>query len=164
MKRVSIFLIGSLLALTACGGGNDGGGVASANSGAASAKPGASSRASLAPDQAQLKYAQCIRDNGVPNYPDDPKKIPNGFFIPEKAVKACEKWAQAAGGQTLDPNDPHTRDRFLKLAQCMRAHGIDWPDPKPGSFGGPPPDLSGTNKPKVRAALKICQKDWSTGN
>jgi hypothetical protein len=164
MKRVSILLIGSLLALTACGGGGGGDGVASASGGAASAKPGSSSGSSLAPDQAQLKYAQCVRDNGAPNYPDDSKKIPNGFFIPEKAVKACEKWAQAAGGKTIDPNDPQTRDRFLKLSRCMRAHGIDWPDPNPGSLGGPPPDLSGTNKPKVTAALKICQKGWPTGN
>lgn len=147
MKHAPALVLASLLALTACGGQQD---------------EAASSR-STAPDQARLKYAQCLRDNGVPNYPDDPSKVPNGISVPEKARKACAKWNQQAGGQTLDPNDPQTRDRFLKLARCMRAHGIDWPDPKPGSLGGPPPDLKGVkNKTKVQAALRICQRGWQT--
>ncbi|HZE30356.1 MAG TPA: hypothetical protein VE198_02830 [Actinoallomurus sp.] len=153
MKRASILLIAPLLALTACGGSPE-------NDGGAAARP--SSGRSLAPDQARLRYARCLRENGVPGYPDDPKQIPNGLTIPERAINACEQWAQAGGAKTLDPNDPQTRDRFLKLARCMRAHGVDWPDPRPGSLGGPPPDLAGVkNKAKVQAALKTCQQTWS---
>jgi hypothetical protein len=163
MKRASSLLFLPLLLVAACGGGRSGDGVASAGGGKASARTRAS--ASLSPEQARLIYARCLRQNGVPDYPDDPKKIPSGgIAIPQHAMEACAQWQKAMGGYTVDPNDPQTRDRFLKLARCMRAHGFDWPDPKPGSLGGPPPDMSGVkNKARMEATMKDCSKSWVRG-
>jgi hypothetical protein len=105
-----------------------------------------------------------MRANGVPDFPDDARDLPKGgLTIPDRAMKACRKWEAALGGKAVDPNDPATRDRFLKLARCMRAHGVDWPDPGGGTLGGPPPDLSGVkDKAKAESALKECQRSWSS--
>jgi hypothetical protein len=148
----------SLLALAGCGGTAAGNGVASAGHGKGSGTPSAAVRSSTDPQEAQLKYARCLREHGV-NMPDDPKDLPSGgLAISDTAEKACKKWMQGVG-TVLDANDPQTRDRFLKLARCMRAHGIDWPDPQPGSLGGPPPDYDGgDNKPKFDQALKACRQ------
>jgi hypothetical protein len=163
VKRPFILLVVPLLALTACGGNPPDHGIASADGGKASATTRASAGSSLSPDEARLRYARCMRDNGVATYPDDPKNMPKGgIHLSDKAVNACKKWQQAAAWKVIDGNDPETRDRFLKLARCMRAHGIDWPDPRPGGdLGGPPPDLSGVkDKAKVKTALKDCQRSW----
>jgi len=137
MRHALILL--ALLTATACGGHS---------TAAPSADPG----------EAQIKYARCLRANGLPNYPDDPRKLPSGgIAIPDRAVTACAKLRPP--GRTIDPSDPKVRDHFLKLARCMRSHGVDWPDPSPGDLGGPPPDLSGVpDKAKVEAWLKVCNR------
>ncbi|MBC6457218.1 hypothetical protein [Actinomadura sp. HBU206391] len=152
MNRVSTLLLTvPMLALTACGG-SSGDGIASAGGGKASAS--ASARASVDPDQAQLRYARCMRENGVA-MPDDPRDLPKGgLAIPDKAMKACEEFQKALGGTRIDMNDPETRDRFTKLAQCMRKHGFDFPDPP----NMPPPDFDGGNKPRFDRSLKDCGK------
>jgi hypothetical protein len=50
------------------------------------------------------------------------------------------------------------RDAQLKFAQCMREHGLDVPDPKPGDHGMRLSVPKGTSKDKVDAAQKACQK------
>lgn len=146
MKRIALFALPFLaLSLAACGGGS---------------KDGKSS--SVAPDQAKLRYAKCMRDNGV-NMPDDDKALPStGLEIPDKAQKACEKWEKQMGGKTIDMKDPATRDRFTKLARCMRGQGIDFPDPGPNGEM-PPPDFDGGNRTKFDAALKVCAKHLPGG-
>ena len=58
-----------------------------------------------------------------------------GAFDPkamEEADKACRDLLPA-GGMLGDPNatmDPALADQMLKFAQCMRDHGVDFPDPQ----------------------------------
>ena len=58
-----------------------------------------------------------------------------GEFDPkamEEADKACRDLLPA-GGMLGDPNatmDPALADQMLKFAQCMRDHGVDFPDPQ----------------------------------
>jgi hypothetical protein len=114
---------------------------------ASSASPegGASSSASTGTlQQAAIAYAKCMRSNGVPNFPG-PK--PEGGFLfnataridPSspafKAAQAkCRKLLPSGGppgpGSSTSPS-PQTLARFLRIARCMREHGVyDFPDPR----------------------------------
>ncbi|MDN3356459.1 hypothetical protein [Actinomadura sp. DC4] len=152
-----IVVFPALLGLVACGGKKDGDGVASAG-GSASASASATADAT----DAQLKFAQCMRENGV-NVPDpssgkgvrlqdtgaDPAKV-------EAATKKCQPLLQG-GGQIAPPNDPKAQDQMLKFAQCMREHGVKIKDPKPGSGGGMLQGGEGGSPEKLQAAQKACQ-------
>ncbi|MEU8343932.1 hypothetical protein AB0C74_19735 [Spirillospora sp. NPDC048832] len=126
-----------IFGLAACGGGDDGGGVATAGGAAAEASASASASASLSPEDARLRFAQCMRENGV-DVPDpgaaDEKALRFGKGVDRKklqgALEKCRQWLQA-GGQMPDLKDPKVRDQYVKFAQCMREHGVDIPDPGP---------------------------------
>jgi hypothetical protein len=74
----------------------------------------------------------------------------------------------ACGGGGADDATAGTGDRraefreaALKFAKCMREHGVDMPDPKPGeggriTLGGP--GMGPEDQPKMEAAQKACQK------
>ncbi|TMR06326.1 hypothetical protein ETD83_04905 [Actinomadura soli] len=119
-------------------GSDEGSGVASVG-GSAAAKASASppSGASLSPEDAQLRFAQCMRENGV-DVPDpgsvDQKAMRLGKGTDRKKLEAalekCKSWLKA-GGKLPDLKDPKTRDQYAKFAQCMREHGVDIPDPGP---------------------------------
>jgi hypothetical protein len=65
-----------------------------------------------------------------------------------------------SSGSTSSPTAPSSstdpRDTILQFARCMRANGVNMPDPAPGStsfrFGGP-----GQDKAKTSAAMQKCQ-------
>ena len=72
----------------------------------------------------------------------------------------------ACGGGSADEATAGTGDRAefreaaLKFAKCMREHGVDMPDPKPGEggrieLGGP--GMGPEDQPKMEAAQKACQ-------
>jgi hypothetical protein len=123
-------------------------------------------------ERAALDFAQCMRENGLPSFPD-PVPGPDGTFRLQRpagvstsqldaALANCKSEAQAAG---LDSGssaaDTSVQDQLLKLSRCMRANGIpEFPDPKGGSdlmtglhemFGDY--DL---NSPRVSKALNGC--------
>ncbi|MFF0520176.1 hypothetical protein ACFYTC_15810 [Actinomadura nitritigenes] len=137
MRIRVIVVAGAVLAgAVACGGGGDGGdGVASARG--AAVKASASPSRSLSPEDAQLKFAQCMRQNGV-DVPDpgsghaETMRIGKGAGREklQAAMKKCQSWLQA-GGKLPDLKDPKVRDQYVKFAQCMREHGVDMKDPDP---------------------------------
>lgn len=128
------------LSLTGCGDA-----VSRADDGIASAggaTPGASASASAsAPvdrQEAALKFAQCMREHGVDMADPGPD---GGIRITskkgdraktEQALKECEHLMQGAVRDGSGPIDQERYDQMVKYAQCMREHGIDMPDPKPG--------------------------------
>ncbi|MFI0407625.1 hypothetical protein [Actinomadura sp. 3N508] len=128
--------------------------------GAAAAKGSASASASLSPEDAQLKFAQCMRENGVdvPDPGGDQKSMRLGKGNDRKKLEAalekCRSWLKA-GGKMPDLKDPKTRDQYVKFAQCMREHGVDVPDPGPdGQIKIP----SGAVSPEaVEKARKACR-------
>jgi hypothetical protein len=102
---------------------------------------GSSSPSALGSDA--LAFAKCMRASGVPNFPDPQ---PGGGFllhasaalIASPAFKAaqakCHKLLPGGGppgpGSTTNPS-PQTLARFLRIARCMRKHGVeDFPDPR----------------------------------
>jgi hypothetical protein len=147
--------------LVACGGGQQDQTVAS---GGGSAKPSseASSNAPTNPQDAQVKFAQCMRENGVdvPDpVPGQPARIPSTGDDQTKleaATKKCQPILQSGGG-LVNPNDPKVQDRLVKFAQCMRKNGVNMPDPKPAD-GGKMQIPSGASQDKLQAAQKACSR------
>jgi len=120
------------VSLTACGG-SPSNGVA----GLGSTTTTSASSAAQTPLAAALKYANCMRSNGVTNYPDPsisgrPRSLnqidPNSpAFL--RAYTACRKDAPKGG---IGPPAPTVAQlRFaLAFAQCMHKHGFpQFPEP-----------------------------------
>jgi hypothetical protein len=134
----------ALVALVACTGGTGGPGVATLDSPDPSGSTGSSpSPSAVAPQDAALAYARCMRENGV-DMPD-PKvttgsggevMIDQGGGAPvtkEKmaaADKVCHHFMAAAAPNGQGPAmSAEDQDKILAFAKCMREHGIDMPDP-----------------------------------
>ncbi len=119
-----------------------------------------------------LALAQCMRAHGVADFPDPNAQgqiqmsgeatsdlNPNNPTF-QKAMSACQskmpKPSPAQQAQALQ--------NALKMARCMRAHGItDFPDPQSGpggrismSLNGSPSSDLNPNDPAFQAAQKVC--------
>jgi hypothetical protein len=144
-----------LLGLAACGGSGDSSGASDTSS-------------SDDPQDQAVKFAQCMRDNGV-DIPD-PQTDDQGRFSlrldggakvdkdkVDAAMKACKKYNPIGdGGRLRDlENDPEFQEAQLRWAQCMRDHGVDVPDPGSGEQRGVVVG-PGQNKEKVQAAMDAC--------
>jgi hypothetical protein len=165
--RICLTLAAAALAfVTGCGGEADGGGVATVGG---TATP--SSAPSADPDQGR-KFAQCMRDNGVPDFPDpgpdgqivtkdfDRKKLTSEAGI--KALQACRDLAPN-GGERGDL-DPAQQEQLRQWAACMRENGINMPDPNPntGGFLGLGGELPfDPDDPKFQAAMDACQDKFT---
>lgn len=128
-----------LLGLSAaCGNASDDGDDSSLPDAAgASSDTASGDEADLDPEDAMLKFAQCMRENGVDM--EDPKPgggvIVDGKGIPqeqmEAAQAACQKWMDLAepedGGQEMTEEE---KQSFLNAAACMRERGYNYPDPE----------------------------------
>jgi hypothetical protein len=131
--------------------------------------------------QKALKFSECMRANGEPNFPD-----PNGQGVIqgsgvdpnapafEKAQKACAK--DMGGGVAPSPaQQAKAQSDALAFSQCMRSHGVpDFPDPTFSSGGGirisirlhgsrgSSSDLD-PNSPIFQKAQKTCQPLMQAG-
>lgn len=129
------------------------------------------------PREAALRFAQCMRQHGVPDFPDpgangnieiqtqpgngassgpDP-----GSSTFQAAQRACQKYAPGGKSNGGKP-DAQMQRKALRFAQCMRDHGItDFPDPnfQDGGVGFHVPEGSSTldpNSPQFQAAQEAC--------
>jgi hypothetical protein len=119
---VGLAAVSSALVLAACG---------------SSGKPGRGSRSAVA--SAGIEYADCMRAHGVPNFPDPSSAagavqlLGSGINTQSPAFgsaqSACQKLLP--GGLPGRGGGSPTRIRQgVKLAYCMRAHGLSsFPDP-----------------------------------
>jgi hypothetical protein len=105
--------------------------------------PAASQSADRKARDAELKFAECMRENGI-DFPD-PQDGPGLVKIgkdesPEElreAEKACEKFRKAIKPPELtEAQQQEFKKRALQHARCMREHGIDFPDPTFSEDGG----------------------------
>ena len=145
----------------------------SAGSGSASA-PGGASQA-----QQNLAFAQCMRSDGVTDFPDpgangqfptispqmeDTPQFGNGF-------NACKHLLPDGGVSKAQEDGP----QLLKFAQCMHAHGVpSYPEPgavAPYSALGPNTAVNALkvagvnpNSPVVRAAVQVCERANPVGS
>lgn len=86
---------------------------------------------------AGIKFADCMRAHGVPNFPDPgvSREIP---IMRSPAFQSAQTSCQhlLGGGLGSGPPSPQARAQLLRISQCMRRHGVsEFPDPR----AGPPP-------------------------
>jgi hypothetical protein len=155
-KTTTLALASASLLLVACGSSSNG----DNGSGASEAQR----------DAAQIKFARCMRSNGI-NIPD-PGPSSQGVRIaiprnisPEK-MQGIEGSCRKSSG--LDKAMPapsaakqkEIADDALKFASCMRSHGIEMPDPKvsQGRVAIMIPRSANPNTPRFKQAQQACQK------
>jgi hypothetical protein len=115
---------------------------------------------SLDPEARNLKFAECLREQGLDVPDPEPGKGMTLKFGPgsdqqkvQAAMEACREWAPVgmAGGGAPDP----ARDETMrKYAQCMRDNGVaNFPDPEGGMIRLDP---SSAEDPDFTTAEKAC--------
>jgi hypothetical protein len=121
--------LGCVVAIAACGG------TASDSNISGSSSPGSSS----GNNSGFLKFALCMRANGVPNFPDPSGG--GGIHISQgSGINPASPAFQAAqakcahllpgGGPPKGPPSAQAKLAALKISECMRSHGISgFPDP-----------------------------------
>jgi hypothetical protein len=138
---VTAAMLAAAVALAACGGSSP-------------TKP--SKQAGVNGSGSALKLAQCMRTHGVPDFPDPSSR--GGFGIQQSsgrsgggtisvdghqlsvsapafhtAMQACQKY-QPQGPPISGAQLAKLQKGALKMAQCMRTHGVpNFPDPKVGT-------------------------------
>jgi len=154
-------LLLSALALTGCGSDDSGGNDIASAGGTGSSAPEAGGEE---PDQDEMgvKFAQCMRENGVDMPDPEPGKgiqLKVGPDTPKEtvdaALEACREFnPQEKGGGKADPE---REAAFRDYAQCMRDNGVEaFPDPEPGSAGIRITSEVGQD-PDFEPARKACQ-------
>lgn len=167
--------------LGACGGGGGSKGVASAGGKSASGTNGDKKEkpSKKETEEAFRKFARCMREHGVEV--SDPQFNESGgpvvFGGPasggeqaqpdqqksDQANKECQHFIKDVVNQSGPKPDAKEQkkiqDQALMFAKCMRAHGINMPDPKfddgraEVSLGGADP-----NDPNFKEAQEVCSK------
>jgi hypothetical protein len=138
----------------------------------ASAGGGGGSGNAAASAQEAVKFAQCMRNNGVSNFPDPNASgkltidaAANGSSLNinapafKQALSACK--ALEPAGFTGSTRSSQQQAAGLKFAQCIRSNGVpDFPDPLPN---GPLVDtnrIPSANQPggmsTLHAAMQTC--------
>jgi hypothetical protein len=129
---------------------------------AGTATPGAQNEQEQA-----LRFARCMRENGVPNFPD-PKFENGGISIDtgeganpaavQAATDKCKQYLPNGGVPHQIP--PQDLEKLRKFAQCMREHGVPkFPDPTDQGMQVNGNELGvDPTGPTFQAAQKACEK------
>jgi hypothetical protein len=174
MRTKTVLALGLLLTLASAGcargSGNDPG-VATANGANPTASASASAAAGDNTDIA-LKFAQCMRAQGMTWFPDPQAGGKMSVRIPssvtkekmDAATEACKKYAPNGGA--APKMDAAALEKMRQYAECMRENGVaNFPDPSAG--GGLSIDLGklgmSPDDPKFVAADKACSKYTPAG-
>jgi hypothetical protein len=168
----ALALIAIVALISACGSGEP------ARTSSSSASSGSGNNPTTNHEKA-VKFAACMRSNGVGAFPDPPASgeltidaIANGSSLDtnstvfKQAISACRELEPP--GFTGKKATPRQMDARLRFAQCVRENGVrDFPDPAPN---GPLidtnriPSLTGKDPrtdPTLNAALRSC-RNFST--
>ncbi|HWF53808.1 MAG TPA: hypothetical protein VG223_04240 [Solirubrobacteraceae bacterium] len=128
ITRISLGLamLGCAVALAACGGT---GTSAATTTGARGTASG-------------IKFANCMRSHGVPNFPDPSPNgtvAINGFDPQSPSVQSAQTTCiklRGGGGSPPQVSAAH-KARLIAISKCMRTHGVpNFPDPTFPTGGG----------------------------
>jgi hypothetical protein len=152
MKRLSA-VVALVLIVAACGGADADDDVATLEDTTATTDI-ADVQQETDAEETLLEFAQCMRDNGVPDFPD-PELDSSGNLRPfggatgpsdlgadqdtlEAAFEACQELVEGLIQDAFRAIDQtEFQDSFLEFAKCMREKGIDMPDPDFSQGFGP---------------------------
>jgi hypothetical protein len=124
-------------------------------------------------DKGAMKFADCMRDNGVSEFPDPDASggltidgVVNGSSLDtstpvwKEAIAACKDLQPPGftGDQEVSDEEQKTR---LEFAQCIRDHGVkDFPDPAKGEPLVDTNRIPSSNEPGgmtiLNAAMQTC--------
>ena len=165
---VALALAGLIGLITAGCGSNASSKTGSASSagttsGAGTTSSGANKK--LTKQEKAVKFAECMRANGVPHFPDPGSKGETNFGVDVtrevwlKAVDACK--ALKPPGALSSKRTPKEQSASLRFAQCVRDHGVkDFPDPVNGEPVIDTYKIPSSNKPGgmtiLNAATQKC--------
>ena len=165
-QGLSLVLLAAL-ALGGCGKADDTTGVVTAH-GTASASAAASHGTAGDEKELALRFAKCVRQNGVPDFPDPKFNADGGTSLDlppgadeakvRHAMEACRQY-QPNGGEPIKL-DPERLDQLRAYAKCMRENGVkNYPDPTDQGFqiNGNTSGLD-LDSPSVKAADAKCLK------
>jgi hypothetical protein len=166
-------LVGLLLLAAACSNTPSRPGVASLGGGTTTTTvPASGAGLGLKPTAAQsaelLAYSHCMQSHGVPDFPDPNSSGalaisggPGSHLNPNsaqfrKAQSKCQKLMPAPTAA----QEAQAMASGLKLAECMRAHGItDFPDPNSSGqmqISSSPGSNLNPDNPQFQTAQKAC--------
>jgi hypothetical protein len=166
-------LVAALL-LAACGSNGDANdGVASLDGSASGGDSTETSDEEADREEALLEFAECMRDNGI-DMPDPQVGEGGGVLFQgpgggrnneedfNAAMEACQDLLPRGGEAPDEQQQAAMQDAMLEFAQCMRAEGIDMPDPEfSGDGGGRMRITQGSgadpNSDEFRAAEEKCR-------
>ena len=115
-----------------------------AGCGGSSKPPAGSASSNNNPVQAAYQFSRCMRQHGLPNFPDPQVQSSAGHTAvairvggPDLKGSPAFRTAQQAcqhilpGPQNATPQQQHAREAgLLSFARCMRSHGVSsFPDP-----------------------------------
>jgi hypothetical protein len=134
-RRLRLPITLALMALISAGCGSN---APSETGTAGTAGSTASGADKNAADQGKaVKFAECIRNNGVSDFPDPDAKgefeygVSVSRAVWTKAVDACKDLQPP--GSLSSKRSPQQQTASLRFAQCVREHGVkDFPDPANG--------------------------------
>jgi len=159
LAALAAFAIAFAVLASGCGSSSSDSGVAALDDRSSGDSDGNSSKATSSsgsangdPQEAALKWARCMRKNGV----DVPDPEVNGGRITMRArggaktfalgpdsekFRAAQKkcgtpFGNARPPQMSEADRQEFEDALLAFAKCMREHGVDMPDPKFQQGGG----------------------------
>jgi hypothetical protein len=188
MTRFGMMAVGVLMvAATACGGEGVPSGVASLDDPLGAADSAVSDAIQeVDQEEAILAFTECLREQGLdvedPTFDGDGGLAFNFGELPSgggderspgdefrAAFDECSPLMEGVAGR-FDPADrSEIEDSLLAFAQCLRAEGLDVPDPDfsglGDSAGGPRP-FGGAiemDDPATRAAFEQCQSELAFG-
>lgn len=151
--RIAGALLATALVVAACGGGEpEKPRVATLQTAAPATGPAATSGIEADPKTAYLDFARCMREKGI-DFPDPRFDGAGKLMIGptmaamskldvtapsyRDAVVACGEEAGGIGALIDPEQQAELRDSLVAFATCMRANGVDMPDPKLRSDGSP---------------------------
>jgi hypothetical protein len=109
-----------------------------------SSKPGRTGESAASGVSAGVRYSNCMRSHGVPNFPDPGAGGKRGFgrqlVTPafQAAQKTCAGLLPGAGPGVSGPPSAVLEKQMLAIADCMRAHRVSgFPDPTTTTPGSP---------------------------